>query len=249
MKEIPFFDQRLDYKRIGSTFAEARKLILNREVQGNFLVVAETQSSGKGRKEKEWFSPQGGLWLTAGFYNLPLKSSFTIYLAISIAEVVNQLFPETAGSLLIKWPNDLMLQDRKVGGILTTAYPDLKYIISGIGLNTNNREFPPELKNIADSLARFTGKEIDNELLLGRIFDKISEGLPDYLDNELLKLKPLYESEYSYLKDKKILLNTDFEEFAGRVKGINQKGALILQLENGSYQPLYSGSITHIEKS
>ncbi len=247
MKEIPFFDQRLDYKKISSTFSEARKLILNREVQGNFLLVTETQTAGKGRNTNHWFSPGGGLWFTAGFYNLPLRSSLTLYLAICITQSINELFPETTGELAVKWPNDLMLQNKKLGGILTSAFPDLKYIISGIGLNTNNREFPPELQNIAVSLAYYTGREIDNEDLLSKIFEKFAEGLPDYLDNELLNLKPLYDRDFSYLKDKKVILQTDYEEFIGRVKGINQKGALILQLENGSFQPFYSGSITWIE--
>ncbi|MBW6515750.1 MAG: biotin--[acetyl-CoA-carboxylase] ligase [Candidatus Cloacimonetes bacterium] len=247
MREIPFFDQIINYQKTDSTFIRAKNLILSKDVQGNFLCIAETQTVGKGRNDKYWFSPIGGLWMTAGFYNLPLKSSLTLYLAISIVNALIKLYPEIADNVYIKWPNDLILKNKKLGGILTSAYPNLKYILSGIGLNTNNREFPSELNNIAISLSEYVRKLIDNELLLYEIFNNFAEGLPDYLDNELGKLKQLFNERFSYLKNKKVHIQTKFEELHGVAKGINDKGALILLLENGTFLPVYSGSVTKID--
>ena len=246
MKEIPFFDQILTYKKIDSTFTRARQLIVNKVVRGNFLLVAETQSTGKGRKENRWFSPPGGLWFTAGFFNLPLKSSLTIYMAITIVQAINKLYPDTTAHLTIKWPNDLFLNGQKIGGILTSAFPDLNYILSGTGLNTNNKEFPEELREHSASLSIFLQREIDNEELLLEIFQSFLAGLPDYLENELENLKTIFNSKYSYLTDKKIVLQTEFDELTGLVKGINREGALILLLKNGSYLPIYSGTVTGI---
>ncbi len=246
MKEIPFFDQILTFKAVDSTFTRAKQLVINKEVHGNFLLIADRQLRGKGRKANNWFSPQGGLWFTAGFYNLPIRSSLTIYLAVSAVQAINELYQKTTGKLFIKWPNDIILNDKKLGGILTSAYPDLKYILSGTGLNTNNTGFPPELEAKAVSLSSITGCKIDNEALLQKIFRFFSDGLPDYLDNELQNIKPLYDDKYSFLKNKTIVLQTEFEQFQGLVRGINNKGALVLQLANGSIQPLYSGTVKEI---
>lgn len=246
MKEIAFFDQIIIYASIESSFTKAKQLILNREVKGNFLIIAGKQSNGKGRGENQWFSPEGGLWFTAGFYNLPLKSSLTLYLALCVVQALEKLYEETKGRVFIKWPNDIMLEGKKLGGILTAAYPDLKYILAGIGLNTNIGDFPPELHDKAVSLSHVTKDPVDNEELLHLIFDYFSDGLYDFLENELQNLKTLYNDRYSFLKNKEITLNTEFEEFNGLVKGINNKGALILQLANGSLQPLYSGRVKDI---
>ncbi len=246
MKEIPFFDQILSFKKIDSTFTRARNLIVNREVQGNFLLVAEMQTHGKGRNDNQWFSPREGLWFTAGFFNLPLRSSITIYLALCIVEAISTLYRETNDELAIKWPNDIMLKDKKLGGILTSAYPDLKYILSGVGLNTNNTELPPQLDNKTASLTLFLNKKIDNQELLVQIFESFAQGLPDYLEHELEHYKNLYNEKLSFLKNKRIVLKTEYEELSGLAKGINNQGALILQLENGSFLPIYSGSITHL---
>jgi BirA family biotin operon repressor/biotin-[acetyl-CoA-carboxylase] ligase len=246
MKDISFFDQTIRYKTIDSTFDKARQLIINKQVRGNFLLLAEKQIMGKGRNHNKWFSPQGGLWFTAGFYNLPVRSSLTIYLALSIAKALGNLYPDIRTKLSIKWPNDIMLASKKMGGILTSAYPDLNYIISGIGLNTNNNTFPDNLAPQAVSLSSALNSAVDNDTLLGEIFDCFATGLPDYLDNELENLKPLFDEQYSFLKDKRVVLQTEFELYKGSVKGINKKGALILQLADGAIQPFYSGSITEI---
>ena len=246
MIEIPFFDRVIHYKKIDSTFSKAKQLVMDREVRGNFLLIADSQTSGKGRGDNSWYSPSGGIWLTAGLYNLPLMSSITLFLALCIARSIEREHPKTSGLVSIKWPNDIYIGEKKVGGILTVSYPGLKYILSGVGLNSNNREFPPELQDQATSISSVTGSEIDSELLIRSIFDLFAENLPDFLENELKNFRSLFETRYSFLTNKKIIIDTEFEEYVGQVRGINNKGALILELQSGILQPLYSGSVKKI---
>ncbi|MCB5230358.1 MAG: biotin--[acetyl-CoA-carboxylase] ligase [Candidatus Cloacimonas sp.] len=246
MSDIPFFDQVIRFNSLQSTHTQARKLIFSREVKGNFLVIANSQSSGAGRKDSPWHSPAGGLWFTAGFYNLPLRSSLTIYLAVIITKAFETLYPELSGKIKIKWPNDLYINDKKFCGILTTSFPDQQYIISGIGLNTNVTEFPEHLKERATSLSLALYKELDNNLVLNTIFDIFAQELPDYLENELTNQLSYYKNN-SYLYGREIILGTEFEKYTGLVKGINRRGALLLQLDNESIQPFYSGSILEIK--
>ena len=121
------------------------------------LVVADSQTGGRGRRGRGWVSPPG----ESISFSLLLKPSFspdrasmlTILMAISIAEVISALHPDL--DVKIKWPNDVLVNGKKVCGILTEmeAEPDyIHYVIIGVGINVNQTEFPEELAQIATSL-------------------------------------------------------------------------------------------------
>lgn len=245
MNELTFFDEVIKYHSINSTNAEAKKLILSKQVQGNFLLIADRQSSGVGRSENKWYSPEGGLYCTVGFFNLPLKSSLTIYIAIKIVKALIDIYPQLKDEIKIKWPNDIYLADKKICGILTSAFPAQQYIITGIGLNTNIDNFPPELSNKATSLYLRLNNPVDHDFLLSTTFDFLAQDLPDFLINELSNHLAFYR-EHSFLHGRRIKLNTEFEVFAGLVKGITTKGALLMELDNGLIQPFYSCSVIEI---
>ncbi len=236
-----YFDKIIHYNEIDSTCNKAKQLILNGEISGNFLIIAESQTGGKGRNENKWYSPPGGLWITAGLYNLPLRSSVTIYTGLCIIKAINKLYPKLSNEIGIKWPNDIYLQGKKAGGILTLNFPAMNYLLIGIGINTNN-DIASEIKDTALSLSTYLQKEVLNDELINSIFEIFFENLVEFLEDEL-KGDMDYYCSVSILEQKRITLATDFQQYEGIVRGITKQGAIRLLLDNGSIQPFISGTV------
>lgn len=247
MVDISFFDKVKHYKEIDSTFAEAKRLIKARKIAGNFLLTADKQTEGVGRKGNIWLSPVGGLWVTAGISKLPVKSSITIFTALMIVKTVIKQFPETEDYIGIKWPNDILIDGKKMGGILTSNFPMYDYLLIGIGLNTNNSS-PEDYQavSLSDALTAIcpdkSRKQVDHHLLLSDLFDAFGNDLPNLLEEGLNSFLQEYY-RYSLLENKEIILRTEFQDYHGTVKGLNNEGALLVKLDSGFTQPFLSGSV------
>lgn len=240
----PFFDEVYFHKTLNSTNKKAEQLIRTEAASGNFLVICEQQTGGIGRNDNYWFSPAGGIWMTAALYALPYRSGFTLFAGMCILKALNEYLHEELNlpepqDLLIKWPNDIYWQDRKVGGLLTSYQENTKYHLVGIGLNTNN-PIPEQINSLAISLKDVINRELDNRIIFDRIFHRFSQDLPVFLEKGL---DLTYYLQKSYLLKKRVLLDTDFAKFTGEVQGINKQGALLLKLDSGMIQPFYSGTV------
>ncbi len=236
----PLFDEIYSFDKIESTNLKAKKLIKTGEARGNFLVISRTQSGGIGRNRNLWFSPDGGIWMTVCLYGLIVSSNFTIFTGICIHKAITELFPEIKSNLKIKWPNDIFLNNKKLCGILSSNLQAEKYHLLGIGLNSNVCEIPLELKDIAISLRKELDHNIDNKVLVTKIFNNFASNLPDFIEG---KLDMKYYNEHSLLKGRTIELDTDFDKFSGIAKGINKSGALLIELKPGMIQPFYAGTV------
>ena len=236
----PFFDDVVYFNKLDSTTKRAEKLIKTNEDQGNFLVIAGGQSSGIGRKKNSWFSPKGGIWITAAIYGLSVESNLTIFSGICIHKALIELFPEMKNKLKIKWPNDICLSDKKLCGILSSHLTARKYHLIGIGINSNITAFPDDLSETATSLQKELKADINNSELVKNIFDIFSNDLPEFVEG---KLDVKYFNRYSLLKGKRVELDTDFDKFSGIAKGINKSGALLIELKSCMIQPFYAGTI------
>lgn len=250
MKEFshPFFDEIYYYKTLNSTNKKAEQLIRTETANGNFLVICDQQTGGIGRNDNYWFSPPGGIWMTAALYALPFKSGFTLFSGLCILKALEDYITEELNlpepdELQIKWPNDIFWGDRKICGLLSNYQENYKYHIIGIGLNSNNT-IPDQINSIAVSLKEILGQELDNQNLIKRIFNRFSQDLPVFLEKGL-DLK--FYLQRSYLLNRRILLDTDFDKYTGEVQGINKNGALLLKLDSGMIQPFYAGSVELIE--
>jgi BirA family transcriptional regulator, biotin operon repressor / biotin---[acetyl-CoA-carboxylase] ligase len=146
----------LVYRIVGSTNDEARKLA-GRGAPSGTLVIADEQRAGRGRGGRTWASPPGvGLWCSLVLRTVSPEALSTLPLRIAL-EVAGALDPWTASAVLIKWPNDLLLGERKVGGILCEAFwdgPDLDHVVVGIGLNLlqSPDDFPADIRELATSV-------------------------------------------------------------------------------------------------
>ncbi len=244
--EHPLFDEIIQKNKLNSTSAYALSLIKDNMIKGNFLIIADEQSAGSGRKKNLWHSPQGGLWFSLGLYNVIQDSSITLLMAVLIHQTITEIYPSLKNVLKIKWPNDIMLENRKVCGILTSYYSWAKYLICGIGLDTNISEMPLELSNIAVSLKDYLNIEINNSFLMKAFLDKLYQQLPIFVEHGFEEYQNYY-NQFDFLKGRFISLDTEFQIFRGRVLKINKKGALILELDENIIQPFYSGSIVEID--
>ncbi len=165
---MPFL--RFHFYRVGSTHQKAREL-LNDGVRPPFVVQAELQEAGRGRYGRTWYSPPGGLWFTVVFPATPPERfvRVTVFAAEAVARVL-----ETARvrEVRIKVPNDLVLQGRKIGGVLGEWDP--RAALLGIGLNTRVRGFPEEVRARAGSVEQLGGVALKHPELLQRILDHLN---------------------------------------------------------------------------
>jgi len=175
--ETDYIGKNIIYlKKVDSTNNFASNLIINKEESQKSLngtvVLAETQKKGKGRLERVWISPEGGLWFTIILKttleekNLP---EVTLIAAYSIATVLNTEYSIKA---IIKWPNDIYYEKLKLGGILTEVEKinsDI-YLIIGIGINANldTEDLAPFSKKSV-SIKTILGKDIEIEYFLSKI--------------------------------------------------------------------------------
>jgi len=211
------------------------------------IIIAERQSAGKGRLGRRWFSPLGGIWLSIILYP-QLSPSYipriTLMTAVAIVKAIERCAQIKAQ---IKWPNDILINEKKVCGILTEMSAELdmiNWVVVGIGINVNvdHREFPEDIQEKIISLQEFLGKEISRvrlaQILLEE-FEKYYERLKRREFSSILKEWKLY----SHTLGRKIKINMGEKVVSGEAINVNEEGALILKKEDGELLEIISGTI------
>ncbi len=162
------------YKVVSSTNLIAKRL----KPEPWLVILAEKQTVGYGKKLSRWFSPKGGLYFSIVLPKSKIEDlqTLTILAAFIVAKTIKDNFPLEP---LIKLPNDVLLNQKKICGILTENIigKEIKSSVIGIGLNTNIDKFPKELKNEATSLRIELGREVNNEKILKQIVEGIKKQL------------------------------------------------------------------------
>lgn len=166
-----------NFKKISSTNQKAKKLALNGAAPWT-VIVAEKQIAGYGKKKVPWFSPKGGLYFSIILPKSKIEDlqTLTILAAFIVAKTINDNFSLEP---LIKLPNDVLVNQKKICGILTenVISKDVKLSAIGIGLNTNIGKFPKELEDGATSLKIELGRAVNNEKVLKKIVKELKEQL------------------------------------------------------------------------
>mgnify|MGYP003385820282 FL=1 len=223
------------HQSLASTNSEAMTLAQNGAEDGT-VVVAETQSAGRGRHARTWFSPPGlNLYCSIIVRGLGQSLSLADWLswvplttALAAAEAVQCV---AATSLALKWPNDLLLDERKVGGILcesSLAIPENPIVVIGIGLNVNvPRElFPDELRPIATSLFESSHRLIDRNRLLAQLLLDLEQSLDELRGHGPSRLLQAYQRRCTTLgRQVRVILGAD-EELLGTAVAITADGTL-----------------------
>ena len=233
------------FKEINSTNLYAKKLASEGAQEGT-VVVADIQLSGRGRKDRNWSSPFGGLWFSIVLYpQLPPERGMLVTMTVSVA--VAQAIKEITGlNPNIKWPNDIMLSKKKVCGVLTeldAEMDSINYSIIGIGINVNN-EIEENLQDIAISLNSIIGTQISRVKLLQSVFKHLDENYVKLISKNYRSIRELWFS-FANIIGKKIQVEGEKEDISGVVIDVDQSGCLILDTDKGQVR-IVSGDITFL---
>lgn len=235
------------YESVNSTNLQAKLDAENGCGQGT-LVVTDMQTAGRGRRGRGWSSPAG----TNVYFTLILKPEYapddasmvTLVMALAVAEGIRSTCGIEAG---IKWPNDIVVNGKKVCGILTEMSVErdyIHYVVAGVGINVGLQEFPQEIAPRAVSLEQVCGKRIARAPLVANVM-KAFEDYYDIFERER-SLEKLTERYNSLLvsRDCEVCILDPKGEYRGVSKGIDSRGELLVELADGSVRAVYAGEVS-----
>ena len=243
--------QQLFYlEETGSTNIDAKRYAEEGEPHGT-TVIAEKQNAGRGRRGKYWESPPG----SAIYMTIMLKPDFapdkasmiTLVMALSVAEAITEATGLQAG---IKWPNDVVVNKKKVCGILTELNVETDYIrhvVIGVGINVNNgapEEFPEEIRETATSLRIEAGTPFSRAELLERVLERFEKNYDTFVTT--LDLRLLIEAYGRYLLNLNMEVNVldPKGSYTGVARGISTTGELLVEKEDGEMKTVYAGEVS-----
>lgn len=210
------------------------------------ICVANTQTAGRGRYERLWHDDGSSCLFSILLKEKLIQDKISMY-SLLTAYATHKVLSKYHKNLSIKWPNDILLNGKKVAGILLESRikeNDIQAIIIGIGINTNTKVFNHEIKNIATSFLKETDQSIDHDSLIIEIFQTLKDSI------ECLKTDHHhiihYLNHYHILNNKEISYTENGKHLRGIVKSISHEGKLIITRDQQFYE-LSSGEII-IEK-
>ena len=225
-KEVLYFDT------IDSTNTKAQELA-EKGYQSGTLVVADKQESGKGRRGRSWVSPSGtGIFMTLMIkpdINPNNASMLTLVAALAVAKAITSVTGEEA---LIKWPNDIVVNGKKVCGILTemnAQFDYINHIVVGIGINVHNESFPEEISQMASSLMiEAGGKRFHRAQIIAETMSYFEQYYDTFLKTQDLSALVREYDELLVNRNKSVRVLDPKEPFDGKAMGITPKGELIV---------------------
>lgn len=237
----------LRYNSLSSTNSEAAKQAMQGAEEG-LCIVAREQTAGRGRRERIWASPKGaGLYLSIVLrprIELDAWPLITLMTSLVVADALQELCEFQVD---IKWPNDLLVDGRKVCGILTeTVETDRgRAAIVGIGVNLKSKALPEELREVATSVEEVTGIAPEPEQLLLALMQSFSRRY-DVLHEDTGADKMLQEWALcsSYADGKRVRIELDGESVDGITRGLARDGALRIETTTGEIMLIRAGDVT-----
>ena len=192
------------------------------------------QSRGKGRNDRVWSSEPGeNLMFSFLIKNEELLKKFTILSILTGVEVAREIEKYGIDNVSIKWPNDVLVNDKKVCGILLEGQIP-NYLVIGVGLNVNQKAFPDGLRRPATSLSLELENDVNIDELKERLFSNIVNNFTNIKENEYVE----YFRKHNYLQNKRVRVVINNEIFIGEVVGIDDSFCL---------QVLSSDMLLHID--
>lgn len=212
------------------------------------LVVAEHQTAGKGRRGRVWESPKGSSVSMSLILRPDVRASrapmITLIMALAVAEFLQKI---TELDVKIKWPNDVLINKKKVCGILTEMKAEngkCQHVVVGVGINVNVTEFPEEIASTATSLLIEKGNRFGRADIIVAVMDYFEYYYEMFLQSgDLSDIVSIYDS-FLINKDAQVRVLDPKGEFNGVAEGINDFGELIVQKEDGKYTRVDSGEVS-----
>lgn len=231
-----------------STNIQARRLADEEHAPHGTLVTAEQQNGGKGRRGRTWESPSGvGIWMSLLLRPEIHAVSASMLTLVAALAAKKGIFEATGIQSEIKWPNDLVLNKKKICGILTemsTELMEIQYVVIGTGINVNIKEFPEEIKETATSLFLETGKTHNRSRIIAEIMKAFEEYYEIFAETEDMSgLMEQYNKSLVNL-GREVCVLAPSGEFRGICEGIDDQGSLIVRREDGTVSHVVSGEVS-----
>lgn len=234
-------------QEVDSTNEEAKRYA-SQGVESGALIVAERQTAGKGRRGRSWSNTAGECLQMSLLLRPPLTpkeaSGLTLVAALAVCRAVESVLESLRPA--IKWPNDVIIGTKKICGILVELLLDAgqSSVIIGIGVNVNNMEFPEELREKATSLKLETGRQIDREFLMERIWQEFEALYARYLlTKDMQDLKADYEQRLVNI-GRAVKVCYGKESLEGVAEGIDTEGHLLLRGKDGVQSQIEAGEVS-----
>lgn len=235
------------YDSIESTNTEAKRLAEEGASHGT-VVLARMQTAGRGRRGRNWISPPD----SNIYFTLLLRPTFepdkasmlTLVMAHSVAKAIRQ---ETGLEAGIKWPNDIVIDGRKICGILTemnTERDAIRNVVIGVGVNVHEQQFPPELADKATFVDAEYGGRVSRERLLEAILKAFEEDYELFVAHgSLTALKDSYNA-LLVNRDREVCVLDPAGEYRGIARGITDTGVLIVEPPDGTCREVFAGEVS-----
>lgn len=217
------------------------------------VIIADEQIKGKGRMNRDWLSAKNkGIWMSVILKpSIPphLAPQLTLLTATVLADVI---YKSTLMKPQIKWPNDILLNGKKVAGILTEMQAEqdqIQYVVIGIGINTLHElhDLPKDLRNKMTSIKLSTDTVLDSNTFLQSLFTIFESTYSEYIDKGFSEIKLKWES-YGFKVGKPISIKTLKRSWTAIFHGIATDGALLVKNSDGTIEKLYSAEINWFEE-
>jgi BirA family biotin operon repressor/biotin-[acetyl-CoA-carboxylase] ligase len=238
--EALLFDQVTSTNEVAKTIAENSQ-------KKNLVIIARTQTRGHGRRGRQWVSPKGGIWLSLLLRPTMAKKGLTRLTLITASAVASAIEQTLGLRTEVKWPNDLLIGGKKMCGVLveTSIKADVaRYVIIGIGINTNVdiRFFPTCLRESITTLKHELGREIDNRTLILNVLSGFEERYEHLRLGRWEDLRLEWMSRAEFL-GKQVRVTSFADIVTGAALDIDDSGALLIRMENGSVRKLVAGDL------
>ncbi len=236
-----------------STNDVAMEIGMQRENPEGLVVIADSQTHGKGRLGRKWLSPSGvNLYFTVLLRPSILPNEATFITLMTAVAVVRAIREYTGLQAKIKWPNDILVSGKKAGGILfemKSGGNRIKLLAIGIGINVNMsiNELPDDIKELSTSLKTEKGETVDRAGLLGRILAEIEESYKILLNGNKRALINEWIRLNSTLRNKVAVKNHE-RIISGIAENINDNGELIIRLPDGKTETVNAGDVTIVKE-
>jgi len=235
------------FTEVSSTNDVAKELATLGAKEGT-IVVAEVQTRGRGRLGRSWLSPKGGVWLSVILRpKLRAKEVFkiTFLTTIAVAKTIRKMFKLDTE---IEWPNDVLINGKKVCGILTETSirgETVDFVIVGVGINANidMNFFPKRLRKSVTTLAAEVNREVDREKFLHKFLEEFGVYYKMFKQNRFDSILEEWK-HLNRLFGASVEVVSFNEKIIGQVVNVDQNGALIVKLADGSMRKVFSGDVT-----
>ncbi|MFH1773797.1 MAG: biotin--[acetyl-CoA-carboxylase] ligase [Methanobacteriota archaeon] len=236
------------FYEVDSTNDIAKQLAADGAPEGT-VVISEIQRKGRGRREREWFSPKGGVWMSIILrpkVSPSRASSLTLVAGLAVAKTLSGLYNLKCK---LKWPNDVLINEKKVCGVLTEISAEIdkiNYVVAGIGINANIDigSFPGEFRDAATTLKNELNRDILRDELVKQLLEELEKLYKIFQKQGFSKLKEEWKKSASTI-GRKVRIITDSRTIEGIARDIGENGELFVEAQEG-IEKIISGDCIHL---